>query len=70
MAERLPLLVAAAQELGALQIQNRATWAGNIANASPAADGVPALLAYEASLELASIRGRRTVALDDLLHGL
>jgi CO/xanthine dehydrogenase FAD-binding subunit len=69
VAERLPLLVAAARELGALQIQNRATWAGNVANASPAADGVPALLAYEASLELASVRGRRTVALDAYFTG-
>jgi CO/xanthine dehydrogenase FAD-binding subunit len=64
VAERLPLLVAAARELGALQIQNRGTWAGNIANASPAADGVPVLLAYDATLELASVRGRRTVPLD------
>jgi len=69
VAERLPLLVAAARELGALQIQNRATWAGNIANASPAADGVPALLAYEATLELASVRGRRTVPLDQYFTG-
>ena len=53
---RWPLLAAASRELGALQIQNRATWAGNVANASPAADGVPALLAYDASLELASVR--------------
>jgi CO/xanthine dehydrogenase FAD-binding subunit len=69
VAERLPLLVAAARELGALQIQNRATWAGNVANASPAADGVPALLAYEATLELASVRGRRTVPLDAYFTG-
>jgi CO/xanthine dehydrogenase FAD-binding subunit len=69
VAERLPLLLAAARELGALQIQNRATWAGNIANASPAADGVPALLAYEATVELASVRGRRTVALDAYFTG-
>ena len=69
VAERLPLLVAAARELGALQIQNRGTWAGNIANASPAADGVPVLLAYEATLELASVRGRRTVALDSYFTG-
>jgi len=69
VAEQLPLLVAAARELGALQIQNRGTWAGNIANASPAADGVPALLAYEATVELASVRGRRTVALDAYFTG-
>jgi CO/xanthine dehydrogenase FAD-binding subunit len=69
VAARLPLLVAAARELGALQIQNRGTWAGNIANASPAADGVPALLAYDAVVELASVRGRRWVALADYFTG-
>jgi len=69
VAKELPLLVAAAREVGALQIQNRATWAGNIANASPAADGVPALLAYDATLELASVRGRRTVPLAEYFTG-
>lgn len=69
VASRLPLLVAAARELGALQIQNRGTWAGNIANASPAADGVPALLAYDAVVELESARGRRWVALGDYFTG-
>src|SRR5690242_2290026 len=59
VARDLPLLVAAARELGALQIQNRGTWAGNVANASPAADGVPALLAYDARLTLTSVRGAR-----------
>ncbi len=68
-ARDLPLLVAAARELGALQNQTRGTWAGNIANASPAADGVPALLAYDATLELASLRGRRTVALGEYFTG-
>jgi CO/xanthine dehydrogenase FAD-binding subunit len=69
VAARLPLLVAAARELGALQIQNRGTWAGNVANASPAADGVPVLLAYDAVVELASARGRRWVALADYFTG-
>ena len=69
VATRLPLLVAAARELGALQIQNRGTWAGNIANASPAADGVPALLAYDAVVELVSARGRRWVGLADYFTG-
>src|SRR5207237_143617 len=55
----LPLLGLAAREVGALQIQHRGTWAGNVANASPAADGVPALLAYDARVTLASVRGRR-----------
>ena len=69
VAARWPLLVAASRELGALQIQNRATWAGNVANASPAADGVPALLAYDASLELESRRGRRSLPLADYFTG-
>ncbi len=69
VARDLPLLVAAARELGALQIQNRGTWAGNVANASPAADGVPVLLAYDATLELTSPRGRRTLALADYFTG-
>ncbi len=69
VARDLPLLVAAARELGALQIQNRGTWAGNVANASPAADGVPVLLAYAATLELTSPRGRRTVELGDYFTG-
>lgn len=69
VARELPLLVAAARELGALQIQNRGTWAGNVANASPAADGVPVLLAYDATLELTSVRGRRTVALAEYFTG-
>ena len=56
-----PLLCAAARETGALAIQNRGTIGGNIANASPAADVPPALLVYDATLELASSRGRRQV---------
>ncbi len=65
----LPLLGLAAREIGALQIQNRGTWAGNVANASPAADGVPALLAYDAAVTLTSVRGARTVALADYFTG-
>jgi CO/xanthine dehydrogenase FAD-binding subunit len=61
LAERHPLLVAAARVSGAWAIQNRGTLAGNIANASPAADSPPALLAYRARLQLASVRGTRWV---------
>ncbi len=49
-----PLLISAARQVGAVQIQTRGTWAGNIVNASPAADGVPVLMAYDAELELVS----------------
>lgn len=59
-----PLLCRAASETGGIANQNRGTVAGNIANASPAADTPPALLVYGAELELASVRGRRVVAYD------
>jgi CO/xanthine dehydrogenase FAD-binding subunit len=63
------MLALAAREVGALAIQNRGTWAGNIANASPAADGVPALMAYDAEVELASKNGKRVVPLSGFYHG-
>ena len=59
-----PLLCRAASETGGIANQNRGTVAGNVANASPAADTPPALLVYDAELELASVRGRRVVAYD------
>ncbi|NKB86688.1 MAG: hypothetical protein GKS06_00505 [Acidobacteria bacterium] len=66
----LPLLPQAAATVGAVQIQTRGTWAGNIANASPAADGVPALMAYDAEVVLGSRDGgERVVALADFYHG-
>ncbi|HEY6338760.1 MAG TPA: FAD binding domain-containing protein [Candidatus Sulfotelmatobacter sp.] len=55
----LPLLAAAAQWTGGIANQNRGTIGGNIVNASPAADSLPALLAYEAELILVSARGER-----------
>jgi CO/xanthine dehydrogenase FAD-binding subunit len=55
------MLCQAASETGGLAIQNRGTLGGNIANASPAADSPPALLAYDAELELVSAKGSRTV---------
>jgi CO/xanthine dehydrogenase FAD-binding subunit len=64
-----PMLALAAREVGALTIQSRGTWAGNIANASPAADGVPALMAYDAEIELASTNGRRRVPLSRFYRG-
>lgn len=61
----------AAREVGSLQIQNAATLAGNICNASPAADGVPPLLALRAQVELASAaRGTRRMALEDFIRGV
>src|SRR5437899_9079693 len=56
-----PMLCQAASETGGLAIQNRGTLGGNIVNASPAADSPPALLAYDAELELVSAKGSRTI---------
>ncbi|HSE92748.1 MAG TPA: FAD binding domain-containing protein [Methylomirabilota bacterium] len=61
IATRWPLLAAAARVSGAWAIRNRGTLGGNVANASPAADTPPALLAYGARLELRSARGARWV---------
>ncbi len=60
-----PLLCQAARETGGVATQNRGTLAGNIANASPAADSSPSLMVYDAELELISARGSRRV----LYHG-
>ena len=57
-----PMLCQAASETGGLAIQNRGTLGGNIANASPAADSPPALLVYDAELELVSTTGSRWVS--------
>ncbi|MBL8381819.1 MAG: FAD binding domain-containing protein [Burkholderiales bacterium] len=62
-------LKAAAREVGGAQIQNVGTVAGNLCNASPAADGVPALLALDARVELASRAGTRSISLAQFLLG-
>ena len=62
-------LKAAAREIGGIQIQNRATVAGNLCNASPAADSVPPLLTLDAEVELASRAGLRRVRLADFIVG-
>ena len=64
-----PLLQAAARQVGAIQIQSRGTWAGNIVNASPAADGVPVLMAYDAVVVLASRTQCVRVKLDEFYLG-
>ena len=58
-------LAEAAAYVGSVQIRNRATLAGNICNASPAADTAPALLAFEARVVGVGQRGRRVIPLDD-----
>jgi CO/xanthine dehydrogenase FAD-binding subunit len=61
VAREFPLLARAAAETGGIATQNRGTIGGNIANASPAADSPPALMVYDAELELVSDRGSRWV---------
>ena len=62
-------LRAAAREVGGIQVQNAGTIGGNLCTASPAADGVPNLLALNASVELASPSGRRVLPIEDFLMG-
>jgi CO/xanthine dehydrogenase FAD-binding subunit len=61
LGSEFPLLCRAAEQTGGAATQNRGTLGGNIANASPAADTPPALLVYDAELELISVRGSRRV---------
>ncbi|MDI3282293.1 FAD binding domain-containing protein [Polyangium sp. 15x6] len=67
--ERAPLLAAMARELGAIQIQARGTLGGNLATASPAADGVAALAAYDAAIVVKSVRGERRIPFSALQTG-
>src|SRR5258707_12246862 len=61
LAHEFPLLCRAAVETGTIATQNRGTLGGNMANASPAADSPPALLVYDADLELVSASGTRWI---------
>jgi len=61
VSREFPLLATAASWTGGIANQNRGTLGGNIANASPAADSLPALLVYDAELTLVSVRGERRV---------
>jgi CO/xanthine dehydrogenase FAD-binding subunit len=62
--EHLPALVEAAATIGAAQIQNRGTIGGNAANASPAGDTLPVLLALDAAFVVGGPRGERTIPAD------
>jgi carbon-monoxide dehydrogenase medium subunit len=64
-----PALVKAASVVGSVQIRNRATLAGNLCNASPAADTAPALLAYSAVVAVSGPEGERAVPLDEFFVG-
>ncbi|PYO93607.1 MAG: hypothetical protein DMD62_09455 [Gemmatimonadetes bacterium] len=63
--ESVPALVAAARTIGAAQIQNRGTLGGNLANASPAGDTLPVLLAYDAVV----VTDRRSIPIDEFFVG-
>jgi CO/xanthine dehydrogenase FAD-binding subunit len=63
--EHLPALVEAAATIGAAQIQNRGTLGGNIANASPAGDTLPVLLALDAEIDVGGAGGERTIPAAD-----
>jgi carbon-monoxide dehydrogenase medium subunit len=67
--ERFAALVEAGLVLGSIQIRNRATLAGNLCNASPAADTAPALLVYGARVTIVGPRGTREAPLDEFLTG-
>ncbi len=69
VAQEFPLLARAASWTGSIANQNRGTLGGNIVNASPAADSLPALLVYEAELLLISARGPRRVPYGDFHTG-
>jgi CO/xanthine dehydrogenase FAD-binding subunit len=69
ISREFPLLATAASWTGGIANQNRGTLGGNIANASPAADSLPALLVYDAELTLISVRGERRVAYRDFHTG-
>jgi CO/xanthine dehydrogenase FAD-binding subunit len=69
IARALPVLAEMARDVGAVQIQTRGTLAGNIATASPAADGVPVLMALDGDVTLVRDGGERSVALEDFFTG-
>jgi CO/xanthine dehydrogenase FAD-binding subunit len=67
--KRLPMLAAAAREVGAVQIQHRGTIGGNVANASPAGDTLPVLAVAEATVVLQSAAGARRIPFDAIYTG-
>ena len=69
LAEELPALAEASRTVGSPQIRNRGTLGGNLGTASPAGDALPPLLIEDAEIELASLRGVRTMPLSQFLVG-
>lgn len=66
---KYPFLAQSAAEVGSIQIRNRATIGGNMANATPSADTAPALIALNATAKIASASGERTIALEEFFKG-
>ena len=69
LAAALPALAEASRTVGSPQIRNRGTIGGNLGTASPAGDSLPPLLVEDAEIELASVRGRRVLPLQEFLVG-
>ena len=69
LAALLPALAEASRTIGSPQIRNRGTVGGNLGTASPAGDALPPLLLDGAEVELASVRGRRRLPVQDFLIG-
>jgi CO/xanthine dehydrogenase FAD-binding subunit len=69
LAEQLPALAEASRSVGSPQIRNRGTIGGNLGTASPAGDAHPPLLVEGASVEIASVRGSRSVPLEEFFLG-
>ena len=70
LGDRLPGLAMASRTIGSPQIRNRGTVGGNLATASPAGDAHPALLAADAVVEVASVRGSRRIPITDFYTGV
>jgi CO/xanthine dehydrogenase FAD-binding subunit len=66
---KFPFLAQSAAEVGSIQIRNRATIGGNMANATPSADVAPSLIALNATAEIVGGAGERTVALEEFFRG-
>ncbi|HEY2990560.1 MAG TPA: xanthine dehydrogenase family protein subunit M [Candidatus Binatia bacterium] len=67
--KKYPFLAQSAAEVGSIQIRNRATIGGNMANATPSADVAPPLLVLDAQAKIAGLNGERTIELDQLFRG-
>lgn len=66
---KYPFLAQSAAEVGSIQIRNRATVGGNMANATPSADVAPSLIALDATVRIVGAAGERTMALEDFFRG-